>query len=421
MTDDVRLRFELKASSQARDVFISYAHKPPEIAEFATRLRDALEARHLSCWLDQMKPSGIAAGTEWRQEIGRGIRASCAVVFVASTHSCSSEWCKRELALARALGRPILPVWRELVPLDEEMKSYLWKTQFADFTKDAGFQPALDSLASTLGDIVGREKAARDAAEASEAAGAAAGGPGGVHVGEEEEERRAAEGAPIVDPTRDGDDAPPFLVVCHAGSSLRVALLAGLPLFPALLAELGGGAEADALAYSLARAPSLSFTDLFGFPRDLDRLVEEIRRGAPAAARPGGEPVVAAAPLARPAGPGAPAAGGHGSAAVAGAAGTAGGADEAASLRAEVERLRRQVAQLRAENSALRSASAASSSGPAPAAAAPAAAPRSAPGLAAKTAGGGMKPGERRQSDGGAPVATSTSTSSSKTSVCSVQ
>eukprot|EP00741_Cyanophora_paradoxa_P014352 tig00000190_g13843.t1 len=77
-----------------------YGHRPPEVAAFALRLRDRLQADGITelshafsaAKLDEMAPTGIEAGTEWREKIGAGIRAARAVLFVASPHSVASDW-----------------------------------------------------------------------------------------------------------------------------------------------------------------------------------------------------------------------------------------------------------------------------------------------------------------------------------------
>eukprot|EP00741_Cyanophora_paradoxa_P014295 tig00020780_g13787.t1 len=133
LTDSERLRYALKQRARRRDVMISYGHQPAAVAAFARALRDALERARVTCWLDEMNASGIEAGSEWRAEIAEAIARASVVVFVASAHSVRSEWCRKELAVARELGRPIFPVWRERVALDAELEALLFSRQFVDF------------------------------------------------------------------------------------------------------------------------------------------------------------------------------------------------------------------------------------------------------------------------------------------------
>eukprot|EP00741_Cyanophora_paradoxa_P010529 tig00000158_g10181.t1 len=147
-TRDAAYRARLKRAATSRDAFISYGHHPPEVARFTARLRDRFQAEQVSCWMDEMKATGIEAGTEWREQIGVGIRAARVVVFIASKHSCASDWCMLELSRARDLGRPVFPVWAEApFPLDERASGLLRGCRFLDLSSpallEAGFPPLL--------------------------------------------------------------------------------------------------------------------------------------------------------------------------------------------------------------------------------------------------------------------------------------
>eukprot|EP00741_Cyanophora_paradoxa_P011808 tig00020564_g11412.t1 len=173
-TADASLRAELKGAAKVRDVFISYGHHPPEVANFTRRLRDELERRRITCWMDEMKPSGIEAGTEWRDAIGEGVKAAQAVVFVASRHSCKSDWCMRELARARDLGRRIYPVWREKVELQDQLKGYLLPFAFTDFSEDALFERDLPAFVESLQQTIDASSSGSGGEKSAEAASAAA-------------------------------------------------------------------------------------------------------------------------------------------------------------------------------------------------------------------------------------------------------
>eukprot|EP00741_Cyanophora_paradoxa_P009673 tig00001576_g9371.t1 len=340
-TADVEFRAALKRAAGVRDVFISYGHQPPEVAEFARRLRDRLEAAHVTCWLDEQRPSGIEAGTEWREQIGAGIAAAQAVVFVASRHACASEWCRRELSRASDLGRPIFPVWRELSPLDAELQGLLYKTQFADFSDDERFDAAFPAFALTVSQAVNRTGGRRDGRgpprgaseeDASAAAAAAllaspearppiddpsapfyvlwccpadaafasqlAGGlrergmavwvdcpapsPAGGEQGEAPGEAARAIGACA--------GFVPLLSAASAGSGLlrdrvQLAELAGRAVWPALLAPLEVPA---ALEYSLAKARAHAFLGTVALAKNLDALASSMAGTAGAPPAPAG-------------------------------------------------------------------------------------------------------------------------------------
>lgn len=94
-----------KVAAEARkfDVFLSYAHSD---APLAAGLKASLEARGVRCWFDAQQ---LVAGADWRTEIGRGLAASKAVVFLATPKSVASPWCRKELLLGRSLGLLVCP------------------------------------------------------------------------------------------------------------------------------------------------------------------------------------------------------------------------------------------------------------------------------------------------------------------------
>ncbi|ETM53364.1 hypothetical protein L914_03150, partial [Phytophthora nicotianae] len=109
-TASTRLLFELKRAAGQRDVMISYTHSH---LEFARKLRQSLEEANVTTWLDLMDPSGIGGGAVWREEIARGITNASVVLCILTEDYASSEWCLKELALAKQVGTPILAVSTE--------------------------------------------------------------------------------------------------------------------------------------------------------------------------------------------------------------------------------------------------------------------------------------------------------------------
>ena len=53
---------------------------------------------------------GIGAGERWRERLRKANAACEAVVLLASPNSLGSVECEKELELAEALGKPIIPV-----------------------------------------------------------------------------------------------------------------------------------------------------------------------------------------------------------------------------------------------------------------------------------------------------------------------
>ncbi|RLN77890.1 hypothetical protein BBJ28_00026577, partial [Nothophytophthora sp. Chile5] len=135
-TTSTRLLFEIKRAAGQRDVMISYTHSH---LEFARKLRQSLEEANVTTWLDLMDPSGIGGGAVWREEIARGITNASVVLCVLTEDYAQSEWCLKELALAKQVGTPILAVSTEGVSIGEELQVYLYTRQLIPF------EPAITS------------------------------------------------------------------------------------------------------------------------------------------------------------------------------------------------------------------------------------------------------------------------------------
>ncbi|KAG1705320.1 hypothetical protein DVH05_004250 [Phytophthora capsici] len=129
-TTSVQLLFELKRAAGQRDVMISYTHSH---LEFARKLRQSLEEANVTTWLDLMDPSGIGGGSVWREEIARGITNASVVLCILTEDYVSSEWCLKELALAKQVGTPILAVSTEGAVVDENLQVYLYTRQIVPF------------------------------------------------------------------------------------------------------------------------------------------------------------------------------------------------------------------------------------------------------------------------------------------------
>eukprot|EP00741_Cyanophora_paradoxa_P004458 tig00000806_g4327.t1 len=125
---DVAFLAVLKRASRLCDVYICCGDGEGEAA-FAARLREGLEAAHVTCLAreDEEAPAGAEGAPASPLDF---LKRASAVVFAVSPAACSSERCRSELAAARALGRAVFPVWRERSELDDEMQGFLLKQQF---------------------------------------------------------------------------------------------------------------------------------------------------------------------------------------------------------------------------------------------------------------------------------------------------
>ncbi|KAG2504184.1 hypothetical protein JM16_009374 [Phytophthora kernoviae] len=129
-TTSTQLQFEIKQAAGDRDVMISYTHSH---SEFALKIRDGLESANITTWLDLMDPSGIGGGSVWREEIARGIKNADVIICLYTEDYPASEWCLKELALAKQLGKPIIAVSTESTPVTDEMQVYIFTRQMVPF------------------------------------------------------------------------------------------------------------------------------------------------------------------------------------------------------------------------------------------------------------------------------------------------
>ncbi|KAG7384743.1 Ankyrin repeat and EF-hand domain-containing protein 1 [Phytophthora pseudosyringae] len=129
-TTSTRLQFEIKRAAGTRDVMMSYTHSH---MEFALKLRKSLEDANITVWLDLMDPSGIGGGSVWREEIARGITNAAVVLCILTEDYAQSEWCLKELALAKQVGTPIMAISTEHAKISEELQVYLYTRQLVPF------------------------------------------------------------------------------------------------------------------------------------------------------------------------------------------------------------------------------------------------------------------------------------------------
>jgi hypothetical protein len=88
-------------------------------------------------------PSGIGGGSVWREEIARGIQNAALVVCILTEDYTQSEWCLKELALAKECGTPIMAVSTEHARITDELQVYVYTRQMVPF------EPAITSVDNT--------------------------------------------------------------------------------------------------------------------------------------------------------------------------------------------------------------------------------------------------------------------------------
>ena len=130
--------------SLSSDVFISYSRVD---SDFARRLNWALQAQGKRTWFDQ---ESIAKGTDFQQEIYRGIESSGSMLFVLSPQAISSPYCADEVEYAARLNKRIVTVLHRPIDTDD-LHPVLANIQWLDFRDhDGDFQVNFQHLLRTL-------------------------------------------------------------------------------------------------------------------------------------------------------------------------------------------------------------------------------------------------------------------------------
>jgi CHASE2 domain-containing sensor protein len=126
------------------DVFIAYSRVD---SDFTRRLNDALQIQGQTTWFDQ---ESIASGTDFQQEIFRGIAASNNFLFIISPSSVNSPYCADEVEYARKLNKRIITVLHRPVAT-QALPSQLAGIQWIDFNRqNSDFLTNLGELIRTL-------------------------------------------------------------------------------------------------------------------------------------------------------------------------------------------------------------------------------------------------------------------------------
>jgi hypothetical protein len=126
-------------------LFVSYSSKDEVLVKDLTA---AFMQARMEVWLDQK----LRGGDPWWQDILRQIRECDVFIFALSENSLASKPCRAELAYARALDVPILPVLIGPVPnlratpvADIQVVDYRKRTDMTGIALIAGVQDAIRS------------------------------------------------------------------------------------------------------------------------------------------------------------------------------------------------------------------------------------------------------------------------------------
>jgi WD40 repeat protein len=126
------------------DVFISYSRAD---SDFARKLNDTLQIQGKTTWFDQ---ESIASGSDFQQEIYRGIKACDNVLFILSPRSVNSPYCKGEVEYAASLNKRFVTVLHRQVN-SADLHPELAKVQWIDFNQNQrDFNANFNQLVRTL-------------------------------------------------------------------------------------------------------------------------------------------------------------------------------------------------------------------------------------------------------------------------------
>ncbi|HEY9651393.1 MAG TPA: TIR domain-containing protein, partial [Coleofasciculaceae cyanobacterium] len=130
--------------AESLDVFISYSRTD---SDFARKLNDEVQLHGKTTWFDQ---ESIASGSDFQQEIYRGIKTCDNFLFVLSPQSVNSPYCKDEVEYAASLNKRFVTVLHREVN-SSDLHPELAKVQWIDFNHNQrDFNANFNQLVRTL-------------------------------------------------------------------------------------------------------------------------------------------------------------------------------------------------------------------------------------------------------------------------------
>jgi WD40 repeat protein len=144
----LQIEFITSSSNQppesSLEVFISYSRAD---SDFARKLNEALQIQGKTTWFDQ---ESIPPGSDFQQEIYRGIESSANFLFIISPKSVNSPYCADEVEYAQKLNKRFVTVLHRHVSA-KELHPALASVQWIDFNRYGGdFYPNFSELVRTL-------------------------------------------------------------------------------------------------------------------------------------------------------------------------------------------------------------------------------------------------------------------------------
>ncbi|MGK7876517.1 MAG: toll/interleukin-1 receptor domain-containing protein [Xenococcaceae cyanobacterium] len=136
-----------KPSEASLEVFISYSRTDSDLAR---QLNDGLQELGKTTWFDQ---ESIATGTDFQQEIYRGIESSDNFLFIISPKSVNSPYCADEVEYAQKLNKRFVTILHRPLSVKDKQKQppALASVQYLDFNQHGGeFAANFNELVRTL-------------------------------------------------------------------------------------------------------------------------------------------------------------------------------------------------------------------------------------------------------------------------------
>lgn len=126
-----------EAAQKGPLVFASYSRQDRARVDGIVR---EIQRGGVDLWLDR---EDIGGGTKWPEEIVRAIRSARGVILFCSPHAFESDHVLREISLAAAYGKPLLPIQLEPAPPPDGFLYYLSTRQIIDLSADPSWREKL--------------------------------------------------------------------------------------------------------------------------------------------------------------------------------------------------------------------------------------------------------------------------------------
>lgn len=110
------------------DIFISYSRRDVKLVD---RFVERLEQEGFRVWIDR---KGIESGDSFKTVIVTAIEESAVFVYFNSAAASASTWTKKELGVATACGKPIIPVKLDHAQYSKEAMLDLINLDFIDYS-----------------------------------------------------------------------------------------------------------------------------------------------------------------------------------------------------------------------------------------------------------------------------------------------